>query len=32
MLIRKGFKYRVYPTPAQEARLVKWVGAHPGPR
>jgi putative transposase len=27
MLIRKGFRYRVYPTPAQEARLLAWESA-----
>lgn len=27
MLIHKGFRYRVYPTPAQEARLRAWVDA-----
>lgn len=27
MLIRKGFRYRVYPTPQQEQRLRQWEGA-----
>jgi putative transposase len=27
MLIRKGFKYRIYPTPEQAARLTRWEGA-----
>ncbi|HVJ17513.1 MAG TPA: transposase [Polyangiaceae bacterium] len=27
MLVRKAFRYRVYPTPAQEARLLAWEGA-----
>jgi hypothetical protein len=27
MLIRKGFKYRVYPTPTQEKRLLRWESA-----
>lgn len=27
MLVHKSFRYRVYPTPAQEARLVAWESA-----
>lgn len=27
VLVRKGFRYRVYPTPAQEARLRAWESA-----
>ena len=27
MLIRRGFRYRIYPTPDQEARLRQWEGA-----
>jgi putative transposase len=26
-LVRKGFRYRVYPTPAQEAQLLRWEAA-----
>ena len=26
MLIRRGFRYRIYPTPEQEARLRQWEG------
>lgn len=27
MLSRRGFRYRIYPTPEQEARLLQWEGA-----
>ncbi len=27
MVLRRGFRYRVYPTPEQEARLRQWEGA-----
>lgn len=27
MLIRRGFRYRIYPTPEQETRLRQWEGA-----
>jgi hypothetical protein len=27
MLIHKAFRYRVYPTPAQEAQIVRWESA-----
>lgn len=27
MLIRRGFRYRIYPTPEQEVRLLAWEGA-----
>ena len=27
MLIRRGFRYRIYPTPEQAERLLQWEGA-----